>query len=86
MKALGHTKNLKTRVHFIVQSLIYNQFGNYVLQKALNVISDENLKREILYTIKSLQPSLMQVKHGQKVLAKLSKTYPEIFRQSKPFG
>ena len=64
MKALGHTKAMKPRVHFIVQSLIYNQFGNYVLQKALGVIQDDYLKKEILYTIKSLQPSLMQVKHG----------------------
>lgn len=64
---------------FIVQKLIYNQFGNYVLQKALLVISDDMLRKEILYTIKSLQPSLMQVKHGQKVLAKLQKTYPAIF-------
>lgn len=73
------SKNLKARVHFIVQSLIYNQFGNYVLQKALLVIGDEFLKKEILMVIKSLSPSLMQVKHGQKVLAKLQKTYPKIF-------
>jgi hypothetical protein len=54
VKALGHTKMMKPRVHFIVQSLIYNQFGNYVLQKALGVIQDDFLKKEILYTIKSL--------------------------------
>ena len=71
--------DLKTRVNFIVQKLVYNQFGNYVLQKALLVISDDRLRKEILYTIKSLQPSLMQVKHGQKVLMKLQKTYPNIF-------
>jgi len=87
VKALGFTKALKPRVHFIVQSLIYNQFGNYVLQKALGAIQDDYLKKEILYTIKSLQPSLMQVKHGQKVLTKLSKQYPEIFRnQNRPLG
>jgi hypothetical protein len=50
-----------------------------VLQKALLIISDETLKKEILYTIKSLQPSLMQLKHGQKVLQKLQKSYPHIF-------
>ena len=75
----AHSKNLKARVHFIVQKLVYNQFGNYVLQRALNVISDDELRKEILYTIKSLQPSLMQLKHGQKVLQKLQKTYPQIF-------
>jgi len=62
------SKDLKSRVDFIVQKLIYNQFGNYVLQKALSVISDENLRKEILLTIMSLSPSLMQLKHGQKVL------------------
>ena len=77
----AHSKNLKARVHFIVQKLVYNQFGNYVLQRALNVIADDNLRKEILYTIKSLQPSLMQLKHGQKVLQKLQKTYPQIFLQ-----
>lgn len=76
------SKNLKARVHFIVQKLIYNQFGNYVLQKALLIISDDNLKKEILYTIKSLSPSLMQLKHGQKVLQKLQKSYPAIFNTS----
>ena len=49
-------KILKVRVAFIVQSLIYNQFGNYVLQKALIAINDDLLKKEILYTIKSLSP------------------------------
>jgi len=73
------SKSLKARVDFIVQKLVYNQFGNYVLQRALNVISDDNLRKEILYTIRSLQPSLMQLKHGQKVLQKLQKTYPQIF-------
>jgi len=48
------SKNLKNRVNFIVQKLIYNQFGNYVLQKALLVITDDHLRKEILYTIKSL--------------------------------
>ena len=70
---------MKARVDFIVEKLIYNQFGNYVLQKALLVISDDLLVKEILFTIKSLSLSLMQLKHGQKVLSKLQKTYPQIF-------
>lgn len=65
------SKNLKQRISFIVQKLIYNQFGNYVLQRAIKVMGSDNLRREILLTIKSLQPSLMQLKHGQKVIAKL---------------
>ena len=58
------SRDLKARVDFIVQKLIYNQFGNYVIQKALAVISDESLRKEILLTIMSLSPSLMQLKHG----------------------
>ena len=73
------SKNLKERVSFIVQKLIYNQFGNYVLQRAIKVMGSENLRREVLMTIKSLQPSLVQLKHGQKVIAKLQKSYPQIF-------
>ena len=68
---MGHNRDMKQRVNFIVQKLIYNQFGNYVLQKALASIIDNELKTTILWTIKSLQPSLMQLKHGQKVLQKL---------------
>lgn len=42
-------------------------------------MGSESLRREVLMTIKSLQPSLIQMKHGQKVIAKLQKTYPQIF-------
>lgn len=42
-------------------------------------MGSENLRKEILLTIKSLQPSLVQLKHGQKVIAKLQKSYPSIF-------
>jgi len=76
LSVLGINKNLKTRVNYIVQKLIYNQYGNYVIQKVLVKIKDNSLRNEILYTIKSLQPSLTQIKHGQKVLQKLYKTYP----------
>jgi len=60
--------SLKARVHFIVQNLIFNQFGNFVLQKSLTIISDETLKNEILFKIKALKDSLMEIKHGQRVL------------------
>lgn len=42
-------------------------------------MGSDMLRKEILITIKSLQPSLMQLKHGQKVIQKLQKTYPAIF-------
>lgn len=61
---MGGCNDMKTRVNFIVQKLIYNQYGNYVIQKILVKVRDNSLKNEILYTIKDLQPSLMQFKHG----------------------
>ena len=76
----GNSKgDLNLRINLIVQGLIYNQFGNYVLQKAISCIYDEGLRNDILMTIKSLQPNLMQMRHGQKVIQKLSKQYPHIF-------
>ena len=73
------SQSLKARVHFIVSNLIFNMFGNFVLQKSLTIISDETLKNEILYKIKALQPQLMEQAHGKKVMSKLQKTYPHIF-------
>lgn len=64
MGIMGNQTDIKARVNFIVQKLIYNQYGNYVIQKVLIKMKDESLKHEILYTIRSLQPSLMQIKHG----------------------
>jgi hypothetical protein len=43
-------------------------------------MGSDMLRKEILITIKSLQPSLMQLKHGQKVIQKLQKMYPAIFQ------
>lgn len=37
---VGSRTDMKTRVNFIVQKLIYNQFGNYVIQKVLAKIKD----------------------------------------------
>ena len=65
------SKNINMRVSFIVQKLVFNEYGNYVLQRALSVMGCENLRNEILLTIKSLSPSLMQIKHGQRVIRKL---------------
>ena len=65
------SKNINMRVSFIVQKLVFNEYGNYVLQRALSVMGCENLRNEILFTIKSLMPSLMQIKHGQRVIKKL---------------
>ena len=47
------------RVSFIVQKLVFNEYGNYVLQRALSVMGCENLKNKIFYTIKSLRLSFL---------------------------
>lgn len=70
---------MRARVNFIVQNLIFNMFGNFVLQRSLTIISDDALKNEILHKIKSLTPQLMEQQHGKKVLSKLQKNYPHIF-------
>ena len=67
------------RVKLIVQRLVTHQFGNYVLQKAILVVTDSTLRDHILESIKLLSGSLSQTKHGSKVLMKLQKTYPRIF-------
>lgn len=79
------------RVRFLVQKLALNQFGNYVLQKVINVLAEAPLKTQILESIKLCQSSLSQTKHGPRVLQKLQKTYPNVFGQTqsskpKPFG
>lgn len=62
-----------------MQRLVTHQFGNYVLQKAINIVADPELKTTILESIKLLSGSLSQTKHGQKVLTKLQKAYPHVF-------
>jgi hypothetical protein len=50
-----------------------HSFGNYVLQKALTVVIDKQLKTQILESIQLQQSSLATTKHGPKVLQKLQK-------------
>ena len=41
MRELGfQSRNRVTRVNFIVQRLVTHQFGNYVLQKAISIVTD----------------------------------------------
>ena len=50
-----------------------------MLQKAIAIIADPELKSQMLESIKLLQGSLSQTKHGQKVLNKMQKAYPHVF-------
>lgn len=61
-------KIFRGRVALIVGELVFHQFGNYVLQRAISSIVDNGLRKEILVTIKGLQPDLLRYKHGQKVV------------------
>lgn len=54
-----------------MQRLVTHQFGNYVLQKAIAIIEDPELKQQMLESIKPLSGNLLMTKHGLKVLNKL---------------
>lgn len=80
VRELGfQSRNRLPRVNTIVQRLVTHQFGNYVLQKAIAIVADPELKTQMLEAIQLLSGSLSQTKHGQKVLNKLQKSYPHIF-------
>lgn len=80
MRELGFQSRVRAaRVNTIVSRLVTHQFGNYVLQKAISIITDSELRMQMLESIKALQGSLSQTKHGQKVLNKLQKSYPHVF-------
>jgi len=65
------SKHQQTRITYLVQRLAMHQFGNYVLQKVILVVTDNKLKTQILESIKLLSSSLSITKHGPKVLQKL---------------
>lgn len=58
-----------------------HSFGNYVLQKAILVVNP-GLRQQVLESIQLQSSSLQQTKHGSKVLQKLAKQYPHIFKSA----
>ena len=51
-KSLGKQAKLRSaRIRFLVQRLMMHQFGNYVMQKAIQVVIDQRLKTQILEAI-----------------------------------
>jgi hypothetical protein len=71
---LGYeAKNRTVRVNFIVDKLIFHQFGNYVLQKIINVVQNNHLRTLILKRLNELSGDLSKTKHGSKVIQKLQK-------------
>ena len=62
-----------------MQRLVTHQFGNYVLQKAIGIVVDQQLRMQILESIKAMSAALCLTKYGNKVLNKLQKVYPDFF-------
>ena len=61
-----------------LKELILNEHGNYVVQKVLSISSTKK-KREMLYTIKSLFPQLKKSHFGERIVHRITSTYPNIY-------
>ena len=63
-----------------MDKLLFHQFGNYVLQKMVEVVPEHELRVGMIERIKQWSEELQKTKHGAKVLMKLQKTYPQQFQ------
>jgi hypothetical protein len=64
----------------IIKDIIKDQFGNYVVQKAMS-ISDQETFQEIVKQIKPIIPELLESNIGKKIYEKLSLQYNDIFKE-----
>ena len=62
----------------IIKEIIKDQYGNYVVQKAMN-ISDEETVNKIINQIKPIIPELLESNIGRKIYDKLKEQYKDIF-------
>ena len=62
----------------IIKDIIVDQYGNYVVQKALN-ISDKNVCTKIIEQIKPILGDLQKTNIGKKIYEKLNQNYKEYF-------
>ena len=62
----------------LVATLILDQFGNYVIQNALNISKDDKL-HSLLLQIKDVFEELKQKNYGKKVCENLIKNFPDFF-------
>ena len=62
----------------IIKDIIKDQYGNYVVQKAM-AISDKETVSKIIKQIKPIIPELLESNIGRKVYEKLSEQYNDIF-------
>ena len=63
-----------------VKDIIKDQYGNYVIQKAMS-ISDSNTLNKIVEQIKPIVPELLLSNLGKKILNKLMQQYNIRFQE-----
>ena len=63
--------------HEIIEDLIFDEHGNYVIQKAL-YYANKKTKDHMLNCIISLIPRIKQISFGEKLLIKLYSYYPQL--------
>ena len=61
-----------------LKELILDEHGNYVVQKVLS-ISNTKKKKEMLSIIKSLFPELKKSHFGERIIHRITSTYPIIY-------
>ena len=69
---------LKVQDERNLRELITDEHGNYVVQKVLSITNIKK-RKEMLYIIKGLFPLLKQTQFGQRIIHRISSTYPDIF-------
>jgi len=62
----------------IIKDLLKDMYGNYVLQKTLNMIFDENKKKFFINAIGSEINNLVSLPFGHKLIKKLVLNFPEL--------
>ena len=62
----------------VIQDIIKDQFGNYVIQKAMSICDTETFNK-IVEQIKPIIPELLENNIGKKVYDKLSQQYSDVF-------
>lgn len=68
----------------LAKDMIVNEYGNYVIQKALK-ISDGKLFMSLIQQIEPMLESLMQLNIGRKIYYSLIQNYKDCFQNSKKF-
>ena len=62
----------------IIKDIIKDQYGNYVVQKAM-LISDKETVNNIIKQIKPIIPELLESNIGKKIYEKLLDQYNDLF-------